>query len=453
MNARTTDLKKLESYYEKSGNQMLLLYGRRGCQKEELIKEFVKNKKHFYYRCRQASALEQRRMMGKEIERQFDAKLQRDTYDEYFNRIKSGDPSKLVVVIDEAQYVIKKDPEFIQSIVKLRMKRLYPGPVLILLVSSSLVWARQEAAEAFGEDAKRIDGQIEIENYNFLEAVRAFPRTSVRDCIKIYGVLGGVPAYLDKWDETQDIRSNICRLVLSPEGALFTEAENVIAAELRELSVYSTILAAIARGDNKLNELFHTTGFSRAKISVYMKNLSHFDIVEKLVSFETGGWENAKKGVYQIKDTFVNFWFKFIYPNQSDLYQMNPEQFYDTYIAPELDAYLKRYFRDVCTEYLMILNQMGKLPLRIHKVGTWVGKNGNIDIIAQSADRQNMIGFCNWNQPLMTMQMCEDMATAMEQAKLNSDHYYLFSATDFEPELKKYVTMDQRFVLIDMNEL
>ena len=211
MNARTTDLKKLESYYEKSGNQMLLLYGRRGCQKEELIKEFVKNKKHFYYRCRQASALEQRRMMGKEIERQFDAKLQRDTYDEYFNRIKSGDPSKLVVVIDEAQYVIKKDPEFIQSIVKLRMKRLYPGPVLILLVSSSLVWARQEAAEAFGEDAKRIDGQIEIENYNFLEAVRAFPRTSVRDCIKIYGVLGGVPAYLDKWDETQDIRSKICR--------------------------------------------------------------------------------------------------------------------------------------------------------------------------------------------------------------------------------------------------
>ena len=35
MNARTTDLKKLEIYYEKSGNQMLLLYGRRGCQKED----------------------------------------------------------------------------------------------------------------------------------------------------------------------------------------------------------------------------------------------------------------------------------------------------------------------------------------------------------------------------------------------------------------------------------
>ena len=50
------------------------------------------------------------------------------------------------------------------------------------------------------------------------------------------------------------------------------------------------------------------------------ENLSHFDIVEKVQSFQTGGWENAKKGVYQIKDTFINFWFKFVFPHMSDLY-------------------------------------------------------------------------------------------------------------------------------------
>jgi hypothetical protein len=266
-------------------------------------------------------------------------------------------------------------------------------------------------------------------------------------------VLGGVPDYMDRWDESEDFRKNICRLVLSPDGYLFHEAEDLISSELRELSVYNTILGTIARGDNKLNDLYHSTGFSRAKISVYMKNLSHFDIVEKVVSFETGGWENAKKGVYQIKDTFVNFWFKFVFPHQSDLYLMSPERFYDFYIRRELDAYLQRYFRGVCTEYLMILNQMGQLPYKVHKVGTWVGKTGNIDIIAQSTDRRNIIGFCNWDKPLMTMQMCEDMAVAMEQAKIDSDHYYLFSATDFEPNLKEYVERDRRFILIDMNEL
>ena len=77
-------------------------------------------------------------------------------------------------------------------------------------------------------------------------------------------------------------------------------AQQVIASELRELSVYNTILSAIAQGHNKLNDLFLATGYSRAKISVYMKNLSHCDIVETVVSFETGGWDNAKKGIYRI---------------------------------------------------------------------------------------------------------------------------------------------------------
>ena len=67
MNVKTADIKELESYYEKSGNQLVVLYGRKDCKKEELIREFVKDKKFFYYRCRQASAQDQLRMMGKEI--------------------------------------------------------------------------------------------------------------------------------------------------------------------------------------------------------------------------------------------------------------------------------------------------------------------------------------------------------------------------------------------------
>lgn len=240
---------------------------------------------------------------------------------------------------------------------------------------------------------------------------------------------------------------------MSPSGALYGEADAVISAELRELSAYSTILAAIARGENKLNDIFHATGFSRAKISVYLKNLAAFNIVEKVVSFETGGWENAKKGVYQIKDTFVNFWFKFVYPNMSNLYLLSPEEFYDTYIEKELDEYLERYFREVCTEYLLILNQMGQLPFTIKRVGTWIGKTGRIDIVAQSEDRRSIIGFCNWDKPMMTMDMCENMAMAMDQARLTSDDYYLFSATDFEPALQSYVVRDPRFKLINMNEL
>ena len=49
MNAKKTDLKELEGWYEKSGNQLMLLYGGMDCRKEQLIKEFCVGKKYFYY--------------------------------------------------------------------------------------------------------------------------------------------------------------------------------------------------------------------------------------------------------------------------------------------------------------------------------------------------------------------------------------------------------------------
>ena len=453
MNVKTADIKELESYYEKSGNQLVVLYGRKDCKKEELIREFVKDKKFFYYRCRQASAQDQLRMMGKEIIRQYDVRLQKETYDEFFNRIKSGDGSKLVVVIDEAQYAMKKDETLLKSILKLKAKRLYPGPVMIVLASSSIVWVEQDLEETFGDEFKKINGQIKVEDLNFLEVVRAFPSLPVSECIKIYGSIGGVPGYMDEWNSRTSFKDNICRLALTDGGYLFDMAERLISSELRELSVYNTILSAIAQGYNKLNDLYLKTGYSRAKISVYMKNLSHFDIVEKVQSFQTGGWENAKKGVYQIKDTFINFWFKFVFPHMSDLYLLKPYEFYDRYIAPELGTYLKRYFRNVCMEYMMLLNQMGRMPFPVHKIGTWVGKTGNIDIIAQSTDRRNIVGLCNWDQPQLTSQMCEELYQNMEKAKIRSEHIFLFSATRFEPMLAEHAKTDDRFELIDMNEL
>ena len=239
MNVKTADIKELESYYEKSGNQLVVLYGRKDCKKEELIREFVKDKKFFYYRCRQASAQDQLRMMGKEIIRQYDVRLQKETYDEFFNRIKSGDGSKLVVVIDEAQYAMKKDETLLKSILKLKAKRLYPGPVMIVLASSSIVWVEQDLEETFGDEFKKINGQIKVEDLNFLEVVRAFPSLPVSECIKIYGSIGGVPGYMDEWNSRTSFKDNICRLALTDGGYLFDMAERLISSELRELSVYN----------------------------------------------------------------------------------------------------------------------------------------------------------------------------------------------------------------------
>ena len=453
MIVRAAQIRSLKENYEAQGNSIVLLYGRDGCEKEGMLRLYLQDKKHFYYRARQASSLEQYRQMAAEVEKTYDVKLQKGTYNEIFNRLKSGDASKLVVVIDEFQYIVKKDPEFMDSIIKLKEKKLYPGPVQIILTSSDVAWVEQELADCLGERAKKIKEYMKLEDLAFLDLVRAYPSLSVAQVVQIYGVIGGVSAYVSRWNPKVDFKTNICRNVLSPYGWLHHEAERYISLRLRELAVYETILSAIAVGNRKLNDLYHLTGFSRAKISVYLRNLMEMDVIEKADSFETGGDRNAQKGLYQIRDHYINFWFRFVYPHLSDLYLLQPEEFYDRYIAPDIDEYMNRYFVQVCVEYMELMNRMDKLPIKVVKSGTWIGKQGTVDIVAQDAVRNTLACSCNWSKPMMTAKDVVELEQTLKKARLSPKHIFLFTATEFAPELVKLAKKDERFILVDMKQL
>lgn len=453
MAGRKAQIRRLEELYQQTGNQLVILYGRRENGIRELLKDFCRGKRSFYYYAPEVSAKAQKQRMVREVEKHYEISLSEESYDMCFNHIKSGDASKLVLIIDEFDHIVKKEEGFLESIAKLKEHKLYPGPVMIVLYTSAVSWAEEGMIKVLEKYRKKVDTAEQLSELKFVEMVQSFPDYTVSQSVEVYGVIGGVQEYMEKWDENQDIRYNICKHILSPDGFLFGEAERIISRELRELSVYHTILEAMAAGKRKLNDLYQETGFSRAKISVYLKNLMALGVAEKLTSFETGGWENAQKGLYQIKDTFINFWFKFVYPHLSDLYRMEPEQFYDKYIASGLEEYLNRYFIKVCMEYLELMNQIHKLPLQIHKMGTWVGKQGNIDIIVQNEVRENLICLCNWSEPEMTFEMCQGLFQSMEQAKIEANYYYLFSAKSFDEKLVKMVSADKRILLVDMNQL
>lgn len=127
--------------------------------------------------------------------------------------------------------------------------------------------------------------------------------------------------------------------------------------------------------------------------------------------------------------------------------------FFDTYIEPELDEYLNRYFVAVCREYLALLNLHGRLPLKAVKMGTWIGKKGNIDIIVQNAQRQNIVAICNWSKPELTDEMYQELLASMKQAKLKAEQYYLFSAQAFDEAVRLRAEKEPEVVLIDMKEL
>lgn len=453
MAVRTAEMDKLQELYETRENNLVFLYGRTGMEQHELLHQFIENKKVVYYIASECSNEVQRQFLAGTIMDSCDVILNQNDYKTMFNRMRSGDASKLVFVVEHVEHIMKKDKEFFEAIVMLKQRKLYPGPVMILLMSDSLVFAEHEFKEQFIEDRKHFDSFIKLSELKFLDVVRRFPSYTVSQSVEVYGILGGVPAYLSSWDAKKTLKQNVCNLILNRDGILYSEAHDYIAKQLREYSVYKTILYAIASGKEKLNDMFLYTGYSRPKISVYMKNLMEFEVIEKVASFETGGWDNAKKGVYRIQNTFLNFWFKFVFPYQSQLEVMGESVFFDKYIAPYLDEYLNLTFRKVCMEYLELSSAVNQLPIQIAKMGTWVGKKGNIDIIAQDKVRNTIVGACSWSEESFSVQMYQNLLDSMKAAKVKSEHCYLFSAKRFDQELMERAKAEPGIIIVDMNEM
>ena len=450
---RTNELKKLDTIYQSSENNLVLMYGRMGSSKETLLDDFTTGKSYFYYRSRQCSDAKQLKYLDEQLSATYDRVANSTSFEDSLSKFRSKDGSKLIVIIDEAQFAIKKNNNLLESLISLKKKKLYPGKVMIIIASSSIVWAQNTFPEIAGNSINAVDETVKLENLSFLDIVRAFPDYSVAQCVSTYGIVGGVSEYLDRWDGKKSIKANVCENILSPTGFLYSAAEGYISSELRELSCYNTILGSIASGNEKLNDLFEDTGYSRAKISVYMKNLAAFDIVDKVVSFETGGWDNTKKGIYRIVDPYINFWFTFVYPHSSELISFTPEKFYDTYIEPKLDEYLESYFVNVCREYLHLLNMVGQLPIKLTKIGTWLGKEGTIDVIGQSSNRENVVGICNWTEKSMGYDAYEKLLESMKQARITANTVFLFSATKFDSKLVELSKENKSIVLVDMTEL
>ena len=71
MIGRSSEISFLKNSFLKGENQIVILYGREGIGKTEIIKSFCEDKAFFYYMARQVSEKEQKAMFAKEIEQKY----------------------------------------------------------------------------------------------------------------------------------------------------------------------------------------------------------------------------------------------------------------------------------------------------------------------------------------------------------------------------------------------
>ncbi|MGN0168865.1 MAG: ATP-binding protein [Acetatifactor sp.] len=423
---RNAELNYLKQYYDKEDSRLLVVYGSKGVGKTRLLQEFCRGKKWSYYLARACADREQRWQWAGELR---EANRELGKYPEYEELFEAAllprETEKQILVIDEFHHMIKADSDFFEKLVRFLENRLLSRPVMVVLCTSASGWVENSLIGKIGSLAASIDGFLKLRELSFEEISRLFPEYSLEDSICTYAVLGGVPGYWMNFSPAAGIRENLIQNILTKESRLYEEMALFMEQELREPAVYNTILTALARDCSKLNDIYRHTGFSRAKISVYLKNLMELDLVEKVYSFETAGWENAQKGIYRISSPYVKFYYRYLFTNQSLLQLISPEEFYDRKIADSFELFVDEAYRKICRE---------KLGQEYKTVGEWLGKTGNLDIVAMDAEGKVCVAMCSYAAK-MKLEDYEWLLFSMKKAKLSDADIRLYCEKGFADEL------------------
>ena len=448
---RVSELRYLNNYYDREGSQILVVYGQKHIGKTALVREFMEDKPGFYYLAQACSEREQMYQWGRQ--------LAEDGYDiepfpsfhDIFVKIARRSGGKKVLMIDEFQNIVRMSERFMKDLVAFVHSQWNRDDVMVILCSSSIGWIENSMITRIGDAAYELAGFLKIREMSFEDIVQRFPNFRLEECVEAYAILGGFPGLWNQFDDRLTIQQNICRNILDGNSFLFEEGERMLTDQLREPSVYNTIMASIAAGSHKLNNLYLHTEFSRAKISVYLKNLIELELVEKVFSYDTAGKDNVQKGVYRISHPFVDFYYTYMYPNRSALEMLSVGEFYNRYIMSDFRKYVTGYFKEVCRQHLAKLNSRNKLPITLDLVGEWVGKDGVLDIIAQDEEGHTLIGLCNWEKP-MTYDDYENLLDYAKKAKINVDYIYMYTAFRFDERLNLEAKIRPNIKLVQISD-
>ena len=131
---RATEMSFLNQYYNMPGSRMVVVYGGKDVGKTELIREFCKDKKAYYYLARACSEREQCCQWGGELREKGITVAKYPDYEELLTAsVTEKETEKQVLVIDEFHNMLKGTAGFFVKLAEFMENRLMSRPVMIVL--------------------------------------------------------------------------------------------------------------------------------------------------------------------------------------------------------------------------------------------------------------------------------------------------------------------------------
>ena len=463
---RTSELARLGEWWNSPSRQPLALLGRRRVGKSWLFRKFAHGKSALILVAEQLPTATQLSRFADHLEPLIGVRPQLASVGDLIRALyHAAQQERLLVVIDEFPYLLGTTAAEIgatTSEVQAALETEPDGSALKLLLCGSQV----SQMEAMFSERNPLHGRLErLEvrplGYRESHALLADLQDPIQR-FERYCITGGMPLYVSRLG-SGDVRDAVCTGVLDRFAPLFNEGRSLVEQELREPRVYLALLERLAQGRQQVNELAQHAGLDSSRTSKYLTTLKDLRMVTRSVPI--GAAHDSRDGRWQLDDPFLRFWFRFVFPYQSDLDGgLDAGQLFDTVVAHDLADHCSPVFEQWALTWLRA--NLGSTAVTW---GRWWGNAANthrrdgtrtteeIDAVGMLRNRVTAVAECKWTNRPLTPAIVHDLdryklpALVDSGMKISNDlRLILFCRSGYSDDLVELATDDPRIELVNV---
>jgi len=458
---RERELADLNAMYLDDHFQLFVLYGRRRVGKTTLLNEFCKDKPTIFYSAEQSTVKLNLEKFSSLVFGYY-GETTLEPFSSWENALTYIDNrqhnERLILVIDEFPYLVKKNRTMLSELQRLIDRRLQNGKLFIILCGSYMGFMEKEVLGSKSPLFGRRTGQLHMKPFDYRTAVKFLDGFNAEDKLKLYGAFGGMALYLQQVASGKDFEYNIKNAFLRVTAYLYEEPLLLLRQEVQEPGIYSAIIEAIAAGASKSNEIATKIGEESAKCLKYIGVLCELGILYKEISF--GEKETSRRTLYGISDFMFRFWYRYVYANRTLVETGAVDVVMKRWIEPTYDDYMGIVFERICRDYLSAKNAVGELPILFTSIGRWWGTDPSshsqveIDLVANDG-ADYLICECKWRNEKLDMSVIKKLTEKADifSKSRNNTWFVFFSKSGFTDAVIEEAKNNGNIILVGLDEL
>lgn len=402
---RKEEISELEHLYSNGRPEFIVLYGRRRVGKTYLVNELFKDRFTFTHTALSPAEIKGKELMKMQLKHfthsliRYGANVKEEPsnwLDAFFlleNLLeKKANGNRMLIFIDELPWLDTPRSGFITA-----FEAFWNGwgakreDLMLVVCGSAVSWISDNLLGSKGGLYNRTTADIKLKPFSLAECEDFFHSRQIMldryDILQSYMIFGGVPYYLNLFNNSLSLAQNVDRLIFTKKGKLANEFERLFASMFVNSDEAVKVIKALSekRIGYTREELLKKTGIADGgAFTKLLRSLEESDFIRKFRYFG----EAAKHSRFRLTDNFCLFHLNFLYKKDTD----DPDFWLHNQNSPSINSWRGFSFETVSFDHIRQI----KYALGISGVHTetyaWKGKESQIDMVIDRDDR--LINLC-----------------------------------------------------------